>query len=429
MYSLLPVYDLLRAHRARRHETSPDVSGQGGWSWVSSNVVFLGLTSLLTDISSEMVNAILPMYLTLVLQFTPLQFGIFDGLYQGVTVFVRLLGGFVADRYGQYKTVAGAGYALSAGCKLGLLAAGTAWLATAGFLLLDRLGKGVRTAPRDALIALSSPPARRAESFGVHRTLDTVGALLGPVLAFGLLWVLPDAYAAVFMVSFGVALLGLGVLCRFVAPVATTASTGVPRPPIAFRSAFGLLSVSPFRALALAGMLLSLFTVSDAFVYLTLQRRSDISPGVFPLLYVGTALTSLLLAIPIGRMADRVGRRRIFLGGHGLLLGVYGLLLLPSPGLLALAGCLILLGAYYAANDGVLMALASTALPPALLTSGLAILTTGVTLARLMMSVLFGALWTWGGPEWTVLLFVFGLTAALVVATVVLSSYPEESSS
>jgi MFS family permease len=230
----------------------------------------------------------------------------------------------------------------------------------------------------------------------------------------------------VFVVSFGVALIGLTVLGRLVEPPAVGSDVLASRPPVVLRSTIGLLGTPGFRVLLLLGILLSLFTVSDAFVYLAFQRRSDISPGVFPLLYVGTALTAVLLAVPAGRLADRVGRRRVFLWGHGLLLGVYGLLLLPSPGPLALAGCLLLLGAYYAATDGVLMALASTMVPPHLLTSGLAVLTTGVTLARLLMSVLFGALWTWGGPEWAVRLFMIGLAAALAVAATVLARAPEE---
>src|SRR5438309_4241188 len=117
---------------------------------VSSTVVLLGLTSLFTDVSSEMVNAILPIYLTFELRFSPFQFGLFDGLYQGVTAVLRLAGGLVADRWRNHKGVAAVGYSLSAGCKLGLLVAANAWFWATGILFLDRLGKGIRTAPRDA---------------------------------------------------------------------------------------------------------------------------------------------------------------------------------------------------------------------------------------------------------------------------------------
>src|SRR5215471_1751510 len=127
------------------------------WPKVSRNVVNLGLTSLFTDISSEMVSTILPLYLVFFLKFTPIQFGILDGLYQGGASLIRLLGGAAADRSQRHKEVAGVGYALSALSKVGLLVGSSGGPLTAGALFIDRTGKGIRTAPRDALISLSSP--------------------------------------------------------------------------------------------------------------------------------------------------------------------------------------------------------------------------------------------------------------------------------
>ena len=132
------------------------------WSAVSRNVVLLGLTSLLTDVSSESLTAVLPLYFMLELRMTPLQFGLLDGLYQGASALVRVAGGLVADAGRRYKPVAFVGYALSAFCKLGLLLVGSAWAPIAALLMIDRLGKGVRTAPRDALITLSSEPTGSA---------------------------------------------------------------------------------------------------------------------------------------------------------------------------------------------------------------------------------------------------------------------------
>ena len=159
---------------------------------IHRNVVLLGINSLLTDISSESVNAVLPIYLINVLGLSALGFGVFDGIYQGMSAILRIVGGTFADRRQRHKEVAGFGYLLSAVCKLGLLASTTAG-PTAGILFLDRTGKGVRTAPRDALISLSSSPERMGESFGIHRALDTVGALIGPILAFALLSVATGA--------------------------------------------------------------------------------------------------------------------------------------------------------------------------------------------------------------------------------------------
>lgn len=391
-----------------------DAAPFGRLARVGSNVLFLGLTSLLTDVSSEMVNAVLPLYLTTTLRFTPLAFGFFDGLYQGTSALVRLWGGLIADRHNGRKQVAAVGYATSAACKLGLLAAGTLWTFTTLFLLLDRLGKGLRTAPRDALIALSSRRENWGEAFGVHRAMDTAGALIGPVLAFVLLARAPAAFDAVFAVSLAFGIVGVGVLLFFVqnrgADLSTPSSAGN------LRAAGALLGIREFRTLVLLGALLSLATVSDAFVYLVVQRRADLDPSLFPLLPVAMTLAYLLLAIPLGRLADVLGRARIFLGGYGALAAAYALLAWPGASSAALFLSLPLLGTYYAATDGVLMALASQTLPPERLTTGMALLTTGTVLARLLASTIFGAVWSWRGPESAVLFFLCALTLALVVA-------------
>lgn len=169
-------------------ELAADASvGSSRKTGIGRNVFFLGLTSLFTDISSEMVASILPIYLVFALRFTPLEFGVIDGLYQGVTALLRIVGGIAADAWRRYKEIAAIGYAASAVCKLGLIAAGGAWGALAVVLLVDRTGKGIRTAPRDALISLSSATSSLGTAFGVHRALDTAGAFLGPVVAFALL--------------------------------------------------------------------------------------------------------------------------------------------------------------------------------------------------------------------------------------------------
>lgn len=384
---------------------------------VDRNVLFLGLTSLLTDVSSEMLSAVVPMYMISSLGFSGLGFGIFDGLQQGVTALLRIASGVVADRGQRHKEVAGAGYALSAACKAGLFALGSAAAAVVACLLIDRVGKGIRTAPRDALISLSSPRATLGQSFGVHRALDTVGALLGPVLAFVLLSVLPGDFDAVFLSSLCAALLGLGVLVLFVenrrAPEA--------RAPEAPReSAIAALGDPEYRKLFAVAVVLSLATISDAFVYLTLQRRSELEPRYFPLLFVGTAISYLLLAVPAGRLADQWGRLRVFAAGYVLLALAYGMLLLPSLGLPSIVACLVLHGAFYAATDGVLMALAASMLPAARRATGMAALTTGMVLARLVASIAFGAAWTALGPRTATAAFAVALLGAIVTSAFVL---------
>ena len=390
---------------------------------VSRTVVMLGVTSLFTDISSEMVSTILPLYLLFHLSLTPAAFGVVDGLYQGAAALARLFGGALADRRGGYKAVAVAGYALSAVARLGLLVVGDVRTLLTAVVLVDRIGKGIRTAPRDALISISSRREELGTAFGVHRALDTAGAMIGPLLAFGLLALVPDGYDAVFVVSLCAAVIGLGVIILFVQnppPLAAAAAVPAERPALSLAAAARLVRVPGVGVLLLVGTVLSLVTISDSFLYLTLQRRVAFDPKLLPLLFVATATIFMLTAVPVGRLADRVGRARVFLAGHALLLVVYLSLLLPGAG--GVGGgfqvvlALVLLGLYYAATDGVLMALAGAALPQEVRASGMALLTTGTSLARLAGSILFGVIWTWRGVGAAVALSTTGLAAALLVA-------------
>lgn len=382
---------------------------------VPGTVFALGLVSLVTDVSAEMVTAVLPLYLMAGLGMSPLAFGALDGLYQGATALLRLAGGRVADRTRRRKLVAGTGYALSAVCKAALITVTTPW-SVAAVLAADRAGKGLRTAPRDALISLSVPPEQQGRAFGVHRALDTAGALLGPLAAFGVLWVAVDGYEAVFTVSCCLAVLGVVLLALFVreAPAPAPVTARAPLPPVRT-----LVRLPGLRRLCLTAAVLGLFTVGDAFLYLLLQRRLDLAAGYFPLLPVGTAAVFLLAALPMGRLADRLGRHRVFLGGHLLLLGACLLLLAPVPaGAPLVVGVLALLGLFYAATDGVLMAAAGPLLPAELRTTGLAVLQTAQALARFAGSLLFGAAWTLWGPGTALGLAAGGLLLSLAVVTV-----------
>jgi MFS family permease len=375
---------------------------------------------MLTDISSEMVSSILPMYLVLHLGLSPLAFGVIDGLYQGVAALLRVAAGVVGDRWQQHKPVATVGYALSAVCKLGILAAGGAWGVIATIVALDRTGKGIRTAPRDAMITLSTPKADLATAFGVHRALDAAGAMLGPLAAFLVLAALPTAFDVVFLASFGVAVLGVAVLLLFVhAPVNETANADAPTATL--RGAAGLLRQGRFRGLVVASALLGLATMSDAFVFIVLQQKVGFSAALFPLLYVGVSLVNFLIAVPGGGLADRTGRLRVFLFGYALLVAVYAILMLPAIGTVHVLVCLVLLGAYYAATDGVLAAMTGAALPAQLCGSGLALLATASNSARLAASVLFGWIWAARGVNDALIVFAVGLVAAAGIAVFTLA--------
>ncbi|MEV0586796.1 MFS transporter [Nonomuraea sp. NPDC050310] len=365
---------------------------------VPGNVVALGAVSLVTDISSEMVTAVLPYYLVLVVGLSPLAFGLVDGLYFGVTALVRLASGYAADRWQRRKLVAGLGYGLSALSRLGLLAAGASVPALGAAVAVDRAGKGLRTAPRDALISLSAEPGQQGQAFGVHRAMDTVGAFLGPLAAFGLL-ALGGAYDLVFVASFALGALGVVLLVLYVrdavparvpvpVPAGPVATLATVTPPPAPRPSLRLPTDRRFRRILLLACLFGLVTLSDSFIYLLLQDR--VEPAFFPLLPLGTALAYLLLAVPVGRLADRFGRMRVFLAGHGLLALLYVLLAVNASPL----AVLVLLGLFYAATDGVLMAAVGPLLPDATRASGLAWVQTGQAVARMLSSILFGLAWT-----------------------------------
>jgi MFS family permease len=368
---------------------------------VSRNVLALGFTSLLTDISSEMVATVLPVYVVVHLGLTPLHFGVIDGIYNGATALLRLVGGIVADRVRRYKEVAAVGYVTSAVCKVMLAAAGPSWLLIAGIAAADRAAKGLRTAPRDALISLSSKPANLGISFGVHRALDSIGAMLGPLVGLAILTVLPRAFDVLFVASFSIALVGVGVLVMFVenkdgrADAATGALNAI--------AIHRCLEARGFRALILVAFVLSLLTVSDGFLYLVLLQRAGFNPAHVPLLYVATATSYLLLAIPAGWLADRFGRRSTFLAGYWALACGYVAALAGNTGLASVALCVVSLGCFYAMTDGVLMALASAIIPSETRGTGLALLTTLTSVGRLLGSFAFGALWT-----------AYGVTAPLV---------------
>jgi len=385
---------------------------------VSPTVWLLGLTSLCTDISSEMVASVLPLYALVKLKLDPFSIGVIGGVYLGAGSLVRLVGGGLADRTGRYKTVAAAGYTLSAATRLGLVAFGGSWASLLWLVSIDRLGKGVRSDARDALISFSGPPERLGTAFGVHRALDTAGALIGPLVAFGLLWAAPGAYDAVFVVSLCAAVIGLAILFLFVENATPTGPSLERRAQVTPGAIARLLRRPSIRPILTAGAVLNLATISDAFFFLTLQHRLEFQVGFFPLLYVATSAIYMILALPAGVLADRIGRTRVFIGSHVLLLVAYAALLRPSLGTVEIVGYVALLGAYYAGTDGVLMALVGARLPRSLRSTGMASVNTVVGLARFAASLLFGWLWTWGGLELAV-----AVAAAALLAAIVLGGY------
>lgn len=383
---------------------------------LSGNVFALGAVSLVTDISSEMMTAVLPVYLVVGLHLSPAAYGVVDGTYTGATALLRLVGGYVADLTRRRKFIAGLGYGLSAVAKLGMLAAGGAVGAIGAVIAVDRTGKGLRTAPRDALITLSTPPRLYGRAFGVHRTMDTIGAFAGPLVAIGILAATAQAYDAVFVASFCIAAFGVLILVLF---VRDHRDEQPAKGAVSPRALGGLIRLTPVRRLVAAACLAGLVTIGDGFVYLLLQQREHLSVSWFPLLAVGTNLSYLVLATPLGLLADKIGRLTVVLGGYTALVLVYLLLFGPFGGTALLVVVLALYGLFYAATDGVLMALAGPVLPKALRTTGIALIQTGQALSYLVSSVLFGLAWTLWGPA-NASRVAAGLVAVAVVVIAVL---------
>jgi sugar phosphate permease len=266
---------------------------------VGSTVLLLGLTSMFTDVSSEMVTAVLPIYLLFQQQASVVQFGIIDGLYQGASALFRLGAGFLADRLDRQQEIAAAGYGLSMLTRLGMILTpgATAFMA---LVAVDRFGKGIRTAPRDALISRAAAEDSLGAAFGVHRALDTVGAMLGPILAFAVLALAPRRFDAVFVVSLSFAVIGFAIIALFVRNPQQPAQA--KRLPTFAESARVLREASRFRSVVVVGGLVSFFTLSDAFVYLVLQQVTDVNMAFFPLLFLGTSIAYFALAVPLGRL-------------------------------------------------------------------------------------------------------------------------------
>jgi MFS family permease len=380
---------------------------------ISTNVWALGITSLLTDASSEMIVSVLPAYLVLSAGFAPLALGMATGLHAGGPILATWLGGVVADRSGRRKLTAAAGYALSAVCRLGWWALMPTPILSmvAVFTVSDRMGKAMRTAPRDAIISLSVPPEQLAKAFGVHRALDAAGAALGPLIAWLVLWHLPHRYDVVFFASFVLALLGLVALSLLVAD--RPLPVGAIEPDAAatvVQGARAPFTRPLFRRVALLAAAFSFLAIGDPFLYLLLVEHSHTGPQWIPLLYTGTALSFLTLAVPLGTLADRFGRSRVFVLGHLSLLFAYAVVMggvMPWPWTAIV--CVLLLGMYYAASDGVLAGLAGGCLPARIRATGLAWIATAVAVGRLCSALLFGVLWTRYGDAFAVLAFAVAL--------------------
>ena len=393
---------------------------------VPFNVKMLGTVSLLTDISSEMFVAISGYYLVTVLHQNKGVVGFLDGLYVGIPALLAIPAAYLADRRQRRKALAGLGYGLSAVTKLGFPLVGPSVGGLGGLMSADRFGKGVRSAPRDALISLSTEPEHQGRSFGVHRMMDTVGACLGPLLAALMLaWTVQlgserKAFDALFIVSFCIAAVGLVVFWLYVTDHHEPALT--PQ-EVSVAKVLDLARERWFRRTAVAVAFLGVAAVSDTFVYLTIAHAMRLTAWQYALLATGTTGTYLLLAIPMGNLADRVGRWKVFVAGHVALVAAYLVLASSVTGPLLLVAALGLPGFGYAATDGVLMAYCGPKIPRPLRSTGMAVMVGIAGLAGFASSVVFGLAWAHTDPRTVMVWFAGAMVVAVAVATLLVSPW------
>ncbi len=382
------------------------------------NVILLGIASFLTDVSTEMVYPLLPLYLTSVLGATPAIVGLIEGLAESSAALLRTFSGYFSDRLGQRKPLAIGGYSFSAIGKV-VLYLSTTWELVLLSRLVDRFGKGVRTAPRDALIADSTDPARRGAGFGLHRMLDTLGATTGVVISYFLFISVREGFRPVFLLSLVPAFLGVLVLF-FVREVIARR-----RPAIAKeRQAEADRSVSWWQNLASRGhaldrrlklflVIVFLFNLGNSSNQFLLLRATSlgVDDATAILLYLAYNVIYALVSYPAGRLSDRVGRKSLLVAGYL----TYGLIYLAfafaaRSWLFPLFG---LYGLYIALTEGVEKALVSDLAPLNLRATLIGLHATAIGIGLLPASVLAGLLYTYLGPAAP---FFFGGALGLLAA-------------
>ncbi len=286
-------------------------------------VVVLGLVSLLNDAASEMITPLLPIFLTATLGAGPAIVGLVEGLAEATASVLKLVSGRLADRGIPAKTLVVGGYGLSNGMRP-LIGAVAGWGAVLVLRFLDRVGKGLRTAPRDALIAGSTGPAQRGRAFGFHRSMDHAGAVIGPLIAFGLLSAQVEL-RHVFYASVVPGVLVMLLLLWGVPPGRRFAMA--PAPAFSFRALHGRL-----KAMIVAAGLLALASVPEVFVVLW-ATQAGMAVHWVPLVWAAASVAKMLIAMPAGVLSDRVGRVPLLAGGWTLRVIVLMLLAATSPGL------------------------------------------------------------------------------------------------
>jgi MFS family permease len=405
-------------------EATPPSSLTSSWRRLPRNVWVVTATSFLTDVSSEMVVYLVPLFLAEVLGVRTGVIGLIEGSAETTASLLKAVSGWISDRLGRRKWLTVAGYGISTLAKPFLYLA-NAWGWVLGVRLADRVGKGIRTAPRDALIADSVAAPQRGVAFGLHRAGDTAGAALGLTIALAIVWLMQGSgleldratFQTVVLVSLVPAVLAVIVLAFGARDVTTTATE--PRP--ALRLALAGLDVR-FRGFLFVIVLFTLGNSSDAFLILRARDRGVGLLGVMAML-IAFNLVYAAVSGPAGDFSDRVGRRRIILGGWL----AYGLIYLGFANAAAawqVVALFITYGVYYGLTEGAAKAMVADLVPPERRGTAYGVFNAAIGLTALPASLLAGLAWqgigTWPGfgaaaPFW--------IGAALALLAVLLFAF------
>lgn len=373
---------------------------------IPAGIWALGFVSMLMDISSEMIHALLPVYMVAVLGTSALAVGIIEGIAEATASITKVFSGALSDWLGKRKLLAVVGYGLAALTKpIFPLATSIGWLIAARFI--DRVGKGIRGAPRDALVADIAPPHLRGASFGLRQSLDTVGAFLGPLAAIGLMWLTADHFQAVFWVAVIPAFLAVALLIVAVKEPKRADGLRRVRMPLQ-RAELGRLGKTYWWIVALATVF-TLARFSEAF--LVLRAQSDGLPLMLvPAVLVVMNLAYSLSAYPAGALSDRVDRGAMLAVGLVLLIAA-DLVLALMPGIAGLILGVVLWGLHMGFTQGLLSALIADVAPLELRGTAFGMFNLVTGLALLVASALAGLLWDLTGPQGT---FLAGAAFALL---------------
>jgi MFS family permease len=358
----------------------------------------LGFVSLLMDVSSEQIHALLPVYLVTVMGTSMVTVGIIEGIAEATGSIVKIFSGAISDWLGKRKLLTAIGYGLAAFTKpIFPLATSVSWLIAARFI--DRVGKGIRGAPRDALVADIAPAHLRGASFGLRQSLDTTGAFLGPALAIGLMWLTANNFKAVFWVAVIPAFLALGLLLFAVRE---------PERPAGLRKVSFPLSLPELKKLGSAYWLVvavaTTFTLarfSEAFLILRAQG-TGLPLVLIPMVLVLMNFVYALAAYPAGVLSDRYNRLTVLIIGFTLLIAA-DLVLALSAGLTGVAAGVVLWGLHMGVTQGLLSTLVADTAPAEVRGTAYGVFNLLGGIALLVASVVAGALWDGLGSQATFL--------------------------